>query len=179
MLEDTVSSQQEMLNENEKQEIQLSVALSTFVTFRDIDCKNDDNNSAYKYKGKTVAGILKAEQENLKILQSGAKIQKNDFTETIEEISKKIAHTEFIVNDLRLGSLTLVDSSLMQKNDVAFKKLGMNDGIRIYIFKDEKTKSLYVVSKGTAEGEFSVLPDMIFASQKNTMTTNPGEEKMI
>ena len=69
MLEDTVSSQQEMLNENEKQEIQLSVALSTFVTFRDIDCKNDDNNSEYKYKEKTVSEILKAEQENLKILQ--------------------------------------------------------------------------------------------------------------
>ena len=177
MLEDTVSSQQEMLNENEKQEIQLSVALGTFVTFRDIDCKNDDNNSAYKYKGKTVAGILKAEQQNLEVLKSGAKIQRNDFTETIEELSKKIAHTEFIVNDLRLGSLTLVDSSLMHKNDVAFKKLGMNDGIRIYIFKDETTQSLYVVSRGTAAGEFSVLPDMIFASQKNTMTTNPEEEK--
>ncbi len=177
MLEDTVSSQQEMLNENEKQEIQLSVALSTFVTFRDIDCKNDDNNSEYKYKGKTVAGILKAEQQNLEVLKSGAKIQKNDFTEKTKSISKKIAHTGFIVDNLKLGNLILMDSSLMHKNDEEFKKLGMNDGIRIYIFKDETTQSLYVVSRGTAEGEFSVLPDMIFASQKNTMTTNPREEK--
>ncbi len=180
MLENTVSSQQETLKENEKREIQLSVALSTFVTFRDIDCKNDDNDDSdggYKYKEKTVSEILKAEQENLKILQSGAKIQKNDFTEKTKSISKKIAHTGFIVDNLKLGNLILMDSSLMHKNDEEFKKLGMNDGIRIYIFKDEKTKSLYVVSRGTIAGEFSVLPDMIFASEKSTMTTNLEKEK--
>ena len=177
MSEEITTSQKEILEEKEKHDIQLSVALSSFVNFSDINCTND--NGEYQYKRKTVGEILEAEKNRLENLKSATKTQKNDLDEPIdiskddlEYLPKEIAHTEFIVNQLNLGNLILMDSSLMYKNDEEFKKLGMNNGIRVYILSNPNDNSLYVVSKGTAPGEFSVLSDMIFASEKEPVTTN-------
>ena len=182
ILENIISSQQEKLNENEKSDIQLSVALCSLVHVSDISCKKSNNE--YKYKENNIRQILEAEKSRLNDLKLGAKKQNIELDEPInnrkvdlEYLPKEIAHGKFIVDKLKLGDLILMDASFMHKNDPEFKKLGMNDGIRIYIFCDKENKSLYVLSKGTAPGEFSVLSDMIFASEKESVITNQEGKK--
>ncbi len=184
MLENIISfsSQQKKLDENENREIQLSVALSSIVYTKDISCRELSNG--YKYKGKTVSEILEAEKARLENLKSGIEEQNSELDERInkrksdfEYLPKEIAHGEFIVDELNLGNLILMDASFMHKNDEEFKNLEMNDGIRVYIFCDKENESLCVLSKGTAPGEFSILPDMIFPSEKKSVIINQEEKK--
>lgn len=184
MLENVVSSQQKILDEKEKCEIQLSVALCSLVYASDISCKNSDSNDNYKYKGKNINQILESEEVHLDNLKSGVKKQNSELDEPInkhkvdlEYLPKEIAHAGFIVKNLNLGNLILTDASFMHKNDAEFKNLKINDGIRVYIFCNEANKSLYVLSKGTAPGEFSVLSDMIFASEKESVIINQEEKE--
>ena len=152
MLENIISfsSQQKKLDENEKREIQLSVALSSIVHTKDISCRELSNG--YKYKGKTVSKILEAEKARLENLKSGIEEQNSELDERInkrksdfEYLPKEIAHGEFIVDELKLGNLILMDASFMHENDEEFKNLEMNDGIRVYVFCDKENKSLYVL----------------------------------
>ena len=184
MLENIISfsSQQKKLDENEKREIQLSVALSSIVYTKDISCRELSNG--YKYKGKTVSEILGAEKARLENLKSGIEEQNSELDERInkrrsdfEYLPKEIAHGEFIVDELKLGNLILMDASFMHENDKEFKNLEMNDGIRVYVFCDKENKSLYVLSKGTAPGEFSILSDMIFPSEKKSVIINQEGKK--